>query len=157
MNFGRKLKMSKPCENYDKNAIESFTKEILNSSSLSQVLKPKEFAPFETGWAYKIVKQLKCQHEEERKKYPEFKTTQLRKIFTEIKEIAQKEDKERLFLLYPKLAYSKGRKLIPENFYKLIIACLDKLKTSSNSEDFKAFEKFIEAIVAYNKYFESEK
>ncbi|SNZ09081.1 CRISPR-associated protein Csm2 [Persephonella hydrogeniphila] len=149
--------MGKLCDNYDNNAIEKFTQKILDSSSLSQILKPEEFAPFETGWAYKIVKQLKCQHEEERRKYPEFKTTQLRKIFTEIKEITQKQDKERLFLLYPKLAYSKGRKLIPDNFYKLLVTCLDKLKTSSNSQDFESFEKFIETIVAYNKYFESEK
>ncbi|NPA52089.1 MAG: type III-A CRISPR-associated protein Csm2 [Aquificae bacterium] len=137
------------------NPIEEFTQKIERASSLSEVLLPKEFAPFETGWAFKIVKQLKEQHKDDKRKYPEFKTTQLRKIFTEIKEICQRKDKERLYLLYPKLAYSKGRKLIPDNFYKLIVACLDKLKTSNNEEDFERFEEFITAIVAYNKYEES--
>ena len=149
--------MAKICENYEREVIENFTKKINSAKSLSDILKPQEFAPFETGWAYKIVKQLKCQHEKDKRKFPEFKTTQLRKIFTEIKEISQQKSKDRLFLLYPKLAYSKGRKLIPDNFYKLIVACLDKLKVSSNPEDFEKFEKFIEAIVAYNKYFENEK
>lgn len=148
--------MGKICEDYEKGMIEKFTEKIKNSKSLSEVLNPQDFAPFETGWAYKIVKQLKCQHEKNKKLFPEFKTTQLRKIFTEIKEITQQKNKERLFLLYPKLAYSKGRKLIPDNFYKLLVACLDKLKVSNNSEDFDRFEKFIETIVAYNKYFENE-
>ncbi len=141
----------------DNNPIEEFTQKIIGASSLSEVLLPKDFAPFKNGWAFKIVKQLKEQHEQDKRKYPEFKTTQLRKIFTEIKEICQRKDKERLYLLYPKLAYSKGRKLIPDNFYKLVVACLDKLKTSSNEKDFERFEEFITAIVAYNKYLESQK
>ncbi|WP_457621974.1 type III-A CRISPR-associated protein Csm2 [Persephonella sp.] len=137
--------------------IESITKKINDANSLSEVLDPKNFAPSENGWAYIIAKQLKEQHEKNRKKYPEFKTTQLRKIFVEIKEICQSKNKERLFLLYPKLAYSKGRKLIPENFYLLLVACLNKLKTSENSKDFDRFDEFVSALVAYNKFIESTK
>ncbi len=138
--------------------IENITNEIKKSSNLSQILKPQIFAP-PGGWADKITKQLKEQHKKN-KKIPELKTSQLRKIFAEVKDICEKrikgikDDNTELYLLYPKLAYAQGRDLMPENFYKLIIACLDKLKNSSNKEDFKAFKEFITAIVAYNKKYE---
>ncbi|MDM7273356.1 type III-A CRISPR-associated protein Csm2, partial [Sulfurihydrogenibium azorense] len=111
-------------------------------------LTPKEFAPI-GGWADKIAFELKSAK-------PKLNTSQLRKIFTEIKSICDnREDKTSLYLLYPKLAYAKRRELMPEVFYNLIVACLDKLKDGKADEkDFKNFGDFMTAIVAYNKQYE---
>ncbi len=131
---------------------------ISKARKLSEVLKPEVFAPPD-GWADRITRQLKDQHKQDRR-IPELKTSQLRKIFAEVRDICEKRKKEittdntELYLLYPKLAYAQGRDLMPKNFYELLIACLDKLKDSSDKNDFKAFEDFMTAIVAYNKQYE---
>ncbi|WP_456393655.1 type III-A CRISPR-associated protein Csm2 [Persephonella sp.] len=133
--------------------ISKIKQNIINARKLSEVLKPEKFAP-PGGWADLIVNDLR------RGKNSKLKTTQLRKIFTEVKEICEKqikgisEDKTELYLLYPKLAYAYGRDLMPRNFYELLIACLDKLKNSSDKEDFRRFKEFMTAIVAYNKQYE---
>lgn len=126
----------------------NLVQKIKSAPKLSDVLTPKEFAPV-GGWADEITKKLKS----------ELSTSQLRKIFIEIKSICDDREvlknKTRLYLLYPKLAYAKGRKLIPNEFYDLIIACLDKLKDGKADEkDFKNFGDFMTAIVAYNKQYE---
>lgn len=119
-------------------------------------LKPEEFAPApdkqgkEGGIAYIIAKQT------------EMKITQLRKLFAEIKQIerelkGRKEEGNlegiypRLWLLHPELAYARGRGLIDEKFYELMILSLsrDKLGTV---KDFFRFSEFITAIFAYKKY-----
>ncbi len=138
--------------------ITEITQKIKKAKNLSDVLKPEVFAP-PNGWADKITKQLKEQHNKD-KKIPELKTSQLRKIFAEVKDICEKrikgltDDNTELYLLYPKLAYAQGRDLMPRNFYELLIACLDKLKNNADKKDFKRFEEFMTAIVAYNKQYE---
>ncbi|MFN3787183.1 type III-A CRISPR-associated protein Csm2 [Sulfurihydrogenibium azorense] len=132
----------------DNSFINTIVQKIKSAQKLSDVLTPKEFAPI-GGWADEITKKLKS----------ELSTSQLRKIFIEIKSICDDREvlknKTRLYLLYPKLAYAKGRKLIPNEFYDLIIACLDKLKDGkADEEDFKNFGDFMTAIVAYNKQYE---
>ena len=133
--------------------IDEITQKIKKSKKLSETLQPEIFAP-PGGWADQIVQGLK------KGKTTKLKTSQLRKIFAEVKDICEKRIKEisqvntELYLLYPKLAYAQGRDLMPKNFYELLIACLDKLKDSSDKEDFKMFEEFMTAIVAYNKQYE---
>lgn len=136
----------------DNSFINTIVQKIKSAQKLSDVLTPKEFAPI-GGWAYQIAFELKSAK-------PKLNTSQLRKIFTEIKSICDNrekvlQDKTPLYLLYPKLAYAKGRELMPEVFYNLIVACLDKLKDGkADEEDFKNFGDFMTAIVAYNKQYE---
>jgi len=136
-----------------RNPIEEIKEEIERASKLSQVLTPDKFAPPE-GWAKKIVEALK------RGRSTKLKTSQLRKIFTEVKEICDKKIKgigdgdTELYLLYPKLAYAQGRDLMPKDFYELLVVCLNKLKNSGDKDDFKVFKEFMTAIVAYNKQYE---
>ena len=137
----------------DIDEISKITQKIKQAKKLSEVLKPEVFAPPE-GWAYKVVQELR------NKKGTKLKTSQLRKIFAEVKDICDKQikgiqtDKTELYLLYPKLAYAQGRDLMPKNFYNLLVACLDKLKENADKDDFKMFEEFMTAIVAYNKQYE---
>lgn len=85
----------------------------------------------------------------------DIKTTQLRKFFAAVKEInletktkTWNELKVKFFLLMPKLAYAKGRKLISEDFYKLLESAMNKVQSK---EDFNRFVEFLEAIVAFYK------
>lgn len=139
-------------ENQGKNLqkeIEEIKHKIKNANSLREVLKPEDFAKPD-GWADKIAKGVQNK----------LKTNQLRKIFAEAKEICDmkiknpESDSTKIYLLYPKLAYAKGRDLIPRDFYDLIKVCLDKLVKSKDKEDFKMFKEFLTAIVAYNKEYQ---
>ena len=85
----------------------------------------------------------------------DIKTTQLRKFFAAFKEInletktkTWNELKVKFFLLMPKLAYAKGRKLISKDFYKLLESAMNKVQSK---EDFNRFVEFLEAIVAFYK------
>ncbi|WP_457626627.1 type III-A CRISPR-associated protein Csm2 [Persephonella sp.] len=138
---------------HNNDPISQITSEIKKAKKLSQILTPKTFAP-PGGWADKVVQGLR------RGRSTKLKTSQLRKIFAEVKDICEKrikgisQNETELYLLYPKLAYAQGRDLMPKDFYELLIACLDKLKESADKEDFKMFEEFMTAIVAYNKQYE---
>lgn len=88
-------------------------------------------------------------------KNDDIKTTQLRKFFAAVKEInletktkTWNELKVKFFLLMPKLAYAKGRKLISEDFYNLLESAMNKVQSK---EDFNRFVEFLEAIVAFYK------
>ena len=88
-------------------------------------------------------------------KNDDIKTTQLRKLFAAVKEINLEtktknwnELKVKFFLLMPKLAYAKGRKLISEDFYNLLESAMNKVQSK---EDFNRFVEFLEAIVAFYK------
>ncbi|MFQ6061619.1 MAG: type III-A CRISPR-associated protein Csm2 [Methanosarcinales archaeon] len=90
------------------------------------------------------------------------KTNQLRRFFDAMKQIesklfAQRRDwkdiENEFYLLKPKLAFAKGRKLIPDIFYDLIMACMGK---TNSKEDFKVLVQFFEAIVAYHRYYGGE-
>lgn len=122
--------------------------QIKNSRSLSDILRPEKFAPV-GGWADKITWELQGK----------IKSSQLRKVFNQIKQVCDKadiENKVELYLIYPNLVYAQARDLIPREFYNLLVACLDKLKESKNKEDFKRFGEFMTAIVAYNKRFKEK-
>jgi CRISPR-associated protein Csm2 len=92
------------------------------------------------------------------------KRSQLRKFFNEIKtleyDLKTEEDikkiKIRILALIPKLAYSKGRDLIDENFYEFMKTILSKVKEDMNEKNaqevFEVFVKILESIVAYHTY-----
>lgn len=92
------------------------------------------------------------------------KKTQLRKFFDQIKDLEHRlksnEDlnkiKIEVLALIPKLAYSKGRKLIDDEFYNFMKALLLRLKNDMNEKDAKdVFEKFVnilESVLAYYTY-----
>lgn len=59
-----------------------------------------------------------------------------------------------LILVKPKLAYAKGRNSSVEPFQKLMFETIDKVVISKNKEKaFANFFAFVEAIVAYHKYY----
>lgn len=157
--FKEEIKMYKTdyIKNKKNNEINKVKQKIEELTKLSE-LKVEEFAP-EGGYADKIAQEIKGH---------ELKPTQLRKFFDELRSIQREmkigkdweEVKDRVLLLTPILAYASARKvgrkpLIPREFYKLISACINKVKTK---EDFETFVEFFQSIVAYHKYyFELEK
>ncbi len=93
------------------------------------------------------------------------KTTQLRKFFDTIV-----SNQERLksggwdliesdfHMIRPNLAYAKGRKLIPDDFFHLVSACLEKVNPpgtddTQRKENYKRFVELMQALVAYIKYY----
>jgi len=92
------------------------------------------------------------------------KKTQLRKFFDQIKNLEHRlksnEDLNKIKIgvlaLIPKLAYSKGRKLIDDEFYNFMKALLLRLKNDMNEnakEDvFEKFVNILESVLAYYTY-----
>jgi CRISPR-associated protein, Csm2 family len=99
------------------------------------------------------------------------KKTQLRKFFDQIKNLEHRlkskksnedlsnEDlnkiKIEVLALIPKLAYSKGRDLIDDEFYNFMKALLLRLKNDMNENAKDVFEKFVnilESVLAYYTY-----
>lgn len=132
--------------------IDKIIKKIENVASFSKI-KPKVYAG-EDGYAAIIAKELK-----------KLNSNQLRKFFGAVRNIEKKNEEwsdiePELYLLKPKLAISLGRNLIPEDFFKVMNACLNKIDVGETDDDekkenFNNFVKFFEAIVAYHKYYES--
>jgi CRISPR type III-A-associated protein Csm2 len=89
----------------------------------------------------------------------ELKPTQLRRFFHQIKSLHRQFEKESEFdrtkvaLVMPALAYAVGRSLIPVDFYELMKFCFgaERCKTKA---DFENSVQFLEAILAYHKYYE---
>ena len=87
----------------------------------------------------------------------DFKTTQLRKIFHQLR-LLQYEAKQGGFKTYKVkkvialLAYSAGRKLIDHKFFELSKGLLSKVE---DENDLNVVVELLEAIVAYRKYYES--
>ncbi len=91
------------------------------------------------------------------------KTTQLRRFFGAVKEIESNlngknwEDVEAdFYLLKPKLAYAKGRKLIPAEFHEVVKTSMNKVDVGNNQDkiaNYKMFVRFLESIVAYHKFY----
>ncbi len=110
----------------------------------------------EDGYAAKVANTLK-----------NMKTAQLRRFFGAIKSIERKIEEENpenvwekveteFYLLKPKIAYAKGRRLIPDEFYQVLRVSLNKIDVGSNEDkvaNFKTFVKFLESIVAYHKFY----
>jgi len=118
-------------------------------------LKTKDFAD-EDGYADKISKKLALK----RSIRPKLKTSQLRKFFGAIRNIEREKEWEKMetefYLLKPKLANSRGRDLIPEEFYQIMKVCMSKVDEGSDEDKVENFSKmveFLEAIVAYHKYY----
>lgn len=89
-------------------------------------------------------------------------TSQIRNVFSEVKrlQLEWKKDKnyevvERsLILLKPKLAYAAGKKGFISPFKELLEKAIDGVINSSDNEKaLKNFFDFVEAIVAYHKYY----
>lgn len=104
-----------------------------------EILKPN-------GLADKIARELRSN----------LKSTQLRKVFDKIKEIENalnrgEDYKSKILELYPKLAYSTGRKLMPRKFFNLLTLLLEKAER--DREDAKMVVRLITAIVAYSKLY----
>lgn len=78
-------------------------------------------------------------------------TSPIRNVLNEVQRMPEKGfDENRLQLLRPKLAYAAGRhKGKVMEFQKL----LDRVIQATNKNNFKNFKYFIEAIVAYHRYF----
>jgi CRISPR-associated protein Csm2 len=92
-------------------------------------------------------------------------TTQLRKFFEAVREIDRvlkleknwSKVREKFYLLYPYLAYARGRGLISKDFYELMKTCMDKIDIGTTNEEkiknFVRFVQFFEAIVAYHRFY----
>jgi CRISPR-associated protein, Csm2 family len=129
--------------------IKEIIQKIDNLQNLSQ-LDEKEIAE-EEGYAERVAEEVR-----------NLKTTQLRKFFSEIKanerELKEKGWKSiegRFYMMRPNLAYAKARKLVPDQFFDLMNACMkqvDKGDDEQKKENYKRFVQFLEAIIAYHKY-----
>jgi len=80
-------------------------------------------------------------------------TSQIRNVLDTIQRM-QKYDESRLELLRPKLAYVAGRNaksapIIKDYFQPLV----DKAIQMVNKDNFENFRNFVEAIVAYHRYY----
>jgi len=95
-------------------------------------------------------------------KLKDMKTTQLRRFFGAVKEIetnlngkSWKDVEADFYLLKPKLAYAKGRNLIPAEFHEVVKTSMNKVDVGESSDkiaSYKIFVKFLESIVAYHKF-----
>jgi CRISPR-associated protein Csm2 len=138
---------------------ENLLTELKKSGTLKDLLRPEQFAEPDQV-ADKIA--------ESYVKEGEMKTTQLRKVFHALKEneriVKAKKDEEeldpstttRIRLLVPEIAYARGRKLIPQEFYELMRLCLSSNKLKKVG-DLRVLMQLLTAILAYQKYHEKVK
>lgn len=132
--------------------IDEIIKKIESLQSLKDLVV-EEIAK-EGGYAEKVAKS---------QSFKNLKTTQLRNLFDGIKENERKLTEKGwnaieadFYMLRPSLAYAKARELIPEDFLNLMNACMkqvDKGDENGKKENYKRFVQFLEAIVAYHKYY----
>ena len=125
----------------------------INELNMLKELNRKTFAD-EGGYADKIASNRSLKY---------LKTTQLRKFFGAIKEMESNlkeggwdQVEGDFYLLKPKLANAKGRSLIPIEFYEFMKTCMSKVDVGSEKdkeENFRRFVEFLEAVVAYHKYY----
>ncbi|NLX62667.1 MAG: type III-A CRISPR-associated protein Csm2 [Tissierellia bacterium] len=134
--------------------IEGLLNEIKKADSLKEVLIPEKYA-LPGGWAQKVVSVLG------RGQDAAMNSNQLRKIFTQLKNIEEKVSKNQddnltvdqmneILLLMPQIAYARGRNLISLDFYNLLKECITPKKIKDKN-DYISFVKFYTAIVAYSK------
>jgi len=129
-------------------------KEMITSFT-STVQIPIESYAEENGWADSFILDLKRNN-------AEIKATQLRRFFHRVKQIQSRIettdtfDRSEIAGLMPMLAYARGRKLIPEDFYDLMKLCFGSERCKTK-EDFLASASFLEAVMAYHKYHAGQK
>lgn len=91
----------------------------------------------------------------------DLKPTQLRKFFNAIKDMEKNSNKwedleMNFYMLKPQLANAVGRKLVPPEFYEIFIELMEKVDRGTDEDkinNFRVFVRFVEAIVAYHKYY----
>ncbi len=133
------------------NELQKVKEKIKNLPSL-KYYEVEDFVKFD-GDADKITNELRNS----------IKTSQLRKFFAEIKDIDiylkdkkkwDEKAKMQFYLLMPKLAYAKGRKVIDNKFFELMKISMEKVGSGKEEDildDFKRFVQFLESIVAFYK------
>jgi len=93
------------------------------------------------------------------------KSSQLRRFYDDLKAIERKimmgnqeenfeRDRSLIALFKAKSVYAEKRKVSPPSFTQFIF---DHVASINDLKDFKAFLKVFEAVVAYHKFFSSEK
>jgi CRISPR type III-A-associated protein Csm2 len=128
-------------------AIVQFLRELRNVKCFSQFNLRRLIGP--NGYAEQIAKAGK----------KDIKISQLRKFFSEIKEISRlgqsksKEAQQKIWILYPLIAYAQGRRVISKDFANMLNQVLEKVENDScnKPEDYKMLEDFMTALVAYFK------
>lgn len=127
-----------------------FNKVLSNIRKVSMLkeMSTKEYAD-EGGFAEVVAKASKG-----------LKTSQLRKFFASIRKMQLKETwneiEPEFYLLKPKLAVSRGRDLIPKEFYDFMVVSMSKVDVGNEEEkleNFQVFVNFLESVVAYHKYY----
>ena len=88
--------------------------------------------------------------------------SQLRKFFDtivrnqeQIREKGWDAARAEFYMIRPSLAYAKGRKLIPNEFFDLVDTCMKKIPAGTEDQRIKNYDRFVDlmkAIVAYAKY-----
>lgn len=139
-------------------SIDDVINQIKSNGTLKEVLTPEYFA--RNDWAaHKVAKYI---IDAKRKEKTEMKVNQLRKFFESVKSLEDilagkkgelKEVKKffpKFYMLFPELAYAKGRRLIAEKFYQLMKEALSDGKVKF-VEDYKILVEFLSAILAYHK------
>ena len=139
-------KFNQPKETVIKKLIQTLENLKNNPTEILEKVLTDENILKKDKYADKIARELKGS----------LKMTQLRRVFHQIKKIQRyiekdKDYREPIYETYPLLAYNKGRKNIPEDFYNLIVNLLDL--SERNKDIAEQTVKFVEAIVAYYKYY----
>lgn len=131
--------------------IQDLISKINRADSLKKVFVPENYA-LPNGWAHKTAESLSKDA---------MNSNQLRKIFTQLKTIEEKVDRNKdneltdeqrnqILLLMPQIAYARGRNLITPPFYNLMKECINPEKMK-DKKDYKSFVSFYTAVVAYSK------
>lgn len=130
--------------------IKSIIDKINSFSKLELVLTSAE-VNLPDGLADRVAKNLR--------KSRRLNTSQLYKYFAMVKEVESYYDTdfnkalEHLYSVVPLVAYSAGRNICPRSFYYLLKACINPNKIKDKN-DIKALISFLEATVAYFKFWE---
>jgi CRISPR type III-A-associated protein Csm2 len=118
-----------------KEPTKAFLEKIGRITSLNE-LKIEEINEFAKALAEKIGKDIT--------------TTQLRKVYGEIKRLQREDfDVRELYMLEPRLAYAFARGEQPADIYAIFEKCYPKIK---DEKDLNTFAYILEALVAYHRY-----
>ena len=122
-----------------------FKKCIVDDKRLQKIIKDKNTEELNL-YAKELGEILRHKFMKEK----ELSTSQIRHVLDEIQRM-QKFNRDRLQLLRPKLAYIAGRHggRVKE-FQQIVDKAIDLV---NNEKDFEFFRNFIEAIVAYHRYY----